>query len=125
VERLHGRLEAVERARIRLERACAGEGGVLLLTGEPGIGKSRLAEHLADLAAAAGCTVVWGRCWEAGGAPAYWPWIQVFRGLRMEEDPFAEAGRDVGGDSEQVRLLGGPRQPLEVAEQLRSSVGLM
>jgi len=76
----------------------------LLLTGEPGIGKSRLAEHLAELADAAGCAVVWGRCWEAGGAPAYWPWIQVFRGLRMEEDPFAEAGRDVAGDAEQVRF---------------------
>jgi tetratricopeptide (TPR) repeat protein len=104
VERLHGRLEAVARAGQRLERACSGEGGLLVLTGEPGIGKSRLAEHLAGLAAGAGCTVVWGRCWEAGGAPAYWPWIQVFRGLRMAEDLFAEAGKDVAGNAEQVRF---------------------
>jgi tetratricopeptide (TPR) repeat protein len=29
---------------------------------------------------------VWGRCWEAGGAPAYWPWAQVVRALRRDAD---------------------------------------
>jgi tetratricopeptide (TPR) repeat protein len=74
------------------------------LTGEPGIGKSRLAEHLAAMATAEGSTVVWGRCWEAGGAPAYWPWIQIFRGLEMEEDPFAAGMHDVGVVAEQARF---------------------
>jgi hypothetical protein len=83
--------------------ACAGAGALVLLTGEPGIGKSRLAEHLAGLAAADGAQVFWGRCWEAGGAPAYWPWIQIFRALEMDEDPFA-AAPDVGGTPEQARF---------------------
>jgi predicted ATPase len=65
------------------------------LTGEPGIGKSTLAEHIAGEATARGARVAWGRCWEAGGAPAYWPWIQVFRGLGMDDDPFAGAMADV------------------------------
>ena len=30
--------------------------------------------------------VMWGRCWEEGGAPAYWPWIQSLRGLLTELD---------------------------------------
>jgi predicted ATPase len=99
----YGRTEPVERASARVRGACAGEGALVLLTGEPGIGKSRLAEHLADLATAEGAKVVWGRCWEAGGAPAYWPWIQVFRALGMEEDPFAVAP-DLGGTPEQARF---------------------
>lgn len=59
------------------------EGGRLfLLCGDPGIGKTRLASQLAGSAAATGTAVVWGRCSEEGGAPAYWPWMQILRRLR-------------------------------------------
>src|SRR5205823_1266654 len=69
----------------------------------PGIGKSWLAEHLGGLAAAEGATVAWGRCWEAGGAPSYWPWIQIFRALGMDHDPFLVVP-DLGGTAEQARF---------------------
>lgn len=69
-------LAALESA---LGETRAGRGGVVLLVGEPGIGKSRLVEEVARLAE--GAQVVWGRAWEAGGAPAYWPWTQVLRAL--------------------------------------------
>ena len=52
---------------------------VFLIAGEPGIGKTRLADELTSLAQARGAKVRWGRCWEAGGAPAYWPWVQALR----------------------------------------------
>jgi predicted ATPase len=65
-----------------VRRAGAGRGSFVLLAGEPGIGKSTLASAAADDAADAGLRVLWGRCWEGGGAPPYWPWIQVLRGLR-------------------------------------------
>jgi tetratricopeptide (TPR) repeat protein len=91
VESLYGRAEVIARAAAAIERALAGEGRPLLFTGEPGIGKSALAEHVAATAAARHATVAWGRCWEAGGAPPYWPWIQIFRGLGMNDDPFANA----------------------------------
>jgi DNA-binding SARP family transcriptional activator/tetratricopeptide (TPR) repeat protein len=65
-----------------LASAAAGRGAAVLIGGEPGIGKSRLAESLARHAAAQGVQVVVGRCWEAGGAPAFWPWEQALRGLR-------------------------------------------
>jgi tetratricopeptide (TPR) repeat protein len=62
-----------------LEDALAGRGHLFLLAGEPGIGKSRLADELAARAREHGARVLWGRCWEAGGAPAYWPWVQSLR----------------------------------------------
>jgi DNA-binding SARP family transcriptional activator len=67
-----------------LDDALAGRGGVYLLVGEPGIGKSRLGEELGRAARARGFQVLVGRCWEAGGAPAYWPWVQALRAYVRE-----------------------------------------
>jgi DNA-binding SARP family transcriptional activator len=72
-----------------LADALAGRGRVVLLAGEPGIGKSRLAAELAARADGRGAQVLVGRCWEAGGAPAYWPWVQVLRGYVREAEPDA------------------------------------
>ena len=72
-----------------LDDAFAGRGGLFLLQGEPGIGKSRLADELLSLAAARRATVLVGRCWEAGGAPAYWPWTQSLRAHVRRADPEA------------------------------------
>jgi predicted ATPase/DNA-binding CsgD family transcriptional regulator len=70
-----------------LDGATGGQGGVVLLAGEPGIGKTRLAEELAAQATARGVLVLWGRCWEGEGAPAFWPWVQVVRGYVQSVDP--------------------------------------
>ncbi len=64
-----------------LDDAAAGAGRLFLLAGDPGIGKSRLASEAAARARDRGIKVAWGRCWEAGGAPAYWPWVQALRVL--------------------------------------------
>src|SRR5258708_8436182 len=60
---------------------------LFLIHGEPGIGKTRLADEVASRAKATGLQVLWGRCWEGGGAPAYWPWIQVIRTFLGALDP--------------------------------------
>jgi hypothetical protein len=62
-----------------LADALAGRGSVFLLSGEPGIGKTRLAEELSARAAARGAGVHWGRAWESEGAPVAWPWVQILR----------------------------------------------
>jgi tetratricopeptide (TPR) repeat protein len=62
-----------------LEEARQGRGSLFLIGGEPGIGKSRLVAELASIARDHDVPVLWGRVWEGGGAPAYWPWIQVLR----------------------------------------------
>jgi DNA-binding SARP family transcriptional activator len=83
-----------------LDDALARRGRLFLLGGEPGIGKSRLAEELIAQARAREVRVLVGRCWEAGGAPAYWPWVQALRPYLRETDPEAlrtRLGRE-GGD---------------------------
>jgi|GEM_PF-1628769 len=77
-----------------LERAVAGEGHrVVLLAGEPGIGKTSLAEYAAEAARGRDHRVVWGRCWSDTGTPPFWPWTQAVRDL-------------VGRDGELARLAG-------------------
>src|ERR1700735_2477384 len=49
------------------------------ISGEPGIGQTRCAEALADVAEDQGALVLWGRCREEAGAPPYWPWVQILR----------------------------------------------
>jgi DNA-binding SARP family transcriptional activator len=72
-----------------LDEALAGRGGLILVGGEPGIGKSRLAGELAGQAKARGARVLSGRCWEAGGAAPYWPWVQSLRSYLRDADPQA------------------------------------
>jgi tetratricopeptide (TPR) repeat protein len=70
-----------------LQGALQGRGAVALLAGEPGIGKTRLADELAKTALGREATSAWGRCWEAGGTPAYWPWTQILRELVATRGP--------------------------------------
>lgn len=74
-----GRVDELVRLDGCLDGALAGRTGLTLISGEPGIGKTRLAAELAERAAARGFAVHWGRCWEDAGAPAYWLWIQILR----------------------------------------------
>src|SRR5262249_2040536 len=87
-----GRTEEFARISERLDAAHRGDGGVLLIAGEPGIGKTRLAEEAARLARERGFRALWGRCYEDGGAPAYWPWIQALRAWLREVGPALAAG---------------------------------
>jgi len=88
-----------------LADARDGRGGVLLLSGEPGIGKTRLADEVAAHARDQGMNAVRGRCWEDGGAPAYWPWVQLLRACMRSLDA-AQLRRCVGsGGPELAELL--------------------
>jgi DNA-binding SARP family transcriptional activator len=86
---LVGRDPELARLEEALDSALAGRGGLVVITGEPGIGKTRLAEELSSRGRRSGALVVWGRCWEAGGAPPYWPWTQVLRTYLTGVDPDA------------------------------------
>jgi DNA-binding SARP family transcriptional activator len=88
-----------------LEDALAGNGRLFLLVGEPGIGKSRLVEELIVHAHARAARVLVGRCWEAGGAPAYWPWVQSLRAYIVERDPAGVREELGAGAGELAQLL--------------------
>jgi eukaryotic-like serine/threonine-protein kinase len=92
-----GRLRELGELSAVLVEASARRGGLFLVTGEPGIGKSRLMEEFASLLADQGWQVLAGRCWEHGGAPAYWPWIQVVRAAGSEFEECIPAPADTGG----------------------------
>ncbi len=54
-----------------LDDALAGQGRLVMLVGEPGIGKTRTAQELASYAEDHGAQVFWGRCYEETGVPPY------------------------------------------------------
>lgn len=70
-----------------LDGAFVGNGGLIMLVGEPGIGKTRTSQEIANIAAGRGAQVLWGRCYEGQGAPPYWPWIQIIRSYARENEP--------------------------------------
>src|SRR5262245_12080010 len=75
-----------------LDRACAGEGRVVLISGDSGIGKTSLAFEFTRAARERGALVLWGHCEEGRGAPAYWPWTQILGGYVGTTD--ANGGSD-------------------------------
>jgi DNA-binding CsgD family transcriptional regulator/tetratricopeptide (TPR) repeat protein len=80
-----------------LRRAATGTGGVAILEGEPGIGKTRTAEEFAGMARGRGATVLWGRCFEGEECPPYGPWVTALHaGIRSVELPkiLREVGRE-------------------------------
>jgi tetratricopeptide (TPR) repeat protein len=93
-----------------LAAARTGHGQALFISGEPGIGKSRLAAELAARASDAGALVLWGRGWEDAGAPPYWPWIQILRGVLRAFDAQAIKRLLGPGASDVAQLLPELRQ---------------
>ncbi|WP_214416139.1 BTAD domain-containing putative transcriptional regulator [Sphaerisporangium fuscum] len=93
-EQLVGRNAELTLAEADLKAALDGEGRTVLLVGEPGIGKTRLAEAVAARASARGSLVVWGRAVEDAATPPYWLGIQLLRRLaECEPEAFAAAAR--------------------------------
>ncbi|HKP59732.1 MAG TPA: AAA family ATPase [Polyangiales bacterium] len=76
-----GRGDSLQRLEAALLRARGGQGSLSVVSGEPGIGKTRTAEVLEDKARAHGMRVAWGRCHAMRGAPPLWPFAQVLRDL--------------------------------------------
>ncbi|MCH7712907.1 MAG: AAA family ATPase, partial [Chloroflexi bacterium] len=70
-----------------VDETLAGRGRLVMLVGEPGIGKTRMAQELAALAETQGAKVLWGWCYEEEGAPPYWPWLQCIRAYVQQTEP--------------------------------------
>ena len=88
-----------------LDAAATGRGRLFVISGEPGIGKSRLAEEVVRAASRRGAQIFSGRCWEAGGAPAYWPWMQVLRAYVRQSEPEVLRAHLGAGGAELAQIL--------------------
>ncbi len=94
-ESLVGREIELAQLRVALDMAARGRPAVVVVGGEAGIGKTRLAEATTEVARAAGWAVAWSRCADDAGAPALWPWTQVLEALGQERlTPTAEDDAD-------------------------------
>jgi AAA ATPase domain len=93
--------------RDEVARAADSHGGLVLVTGEAGIGKTTLVGQAADEARRRGALVLGGACWDSDNAPGYWPWVQVVRGLLRAATPEERAAAEAAGGSGLGVLLGG------------------
>lgn len=96
-DRFVGRERELDALRQALADATAGQGRLVLLPGSAGIGKTRTAEELATIARGRGASVVWGRCYEGEGAPAFWPWSELIRAYAEPLPPAALVAQLGGG----------------------------
>jgi ABC-type oligopeptide transport system substrate-binding subunit/class 3 adenylate cyclase len=101
--RLVGRSRELGQGREALEALRAGRGGVLVVAGDAGIGKSRLLNELRELAEGDGTSWLEGRCVSYGESLPYWPFRDLLRGEWI----------GAGGDEPELRVRVGLRRRLE------------
>ena len=116
-----GRQQEMAELRSALDEALPGQGRMVMLVGEPGIGKTRTAQELAVLAEQRGAQVLWGRCYEEQGAPPYWPWVQPIRAYVQQataEHLAVEMGPGAANIAEIVPEIRGKLPDLETPRAL-------
>lgn len=99
-----GRERETQELRAAIDDAVGRRGRTMLVGGESGIGKTRLASEAAAYAALRGAQVLWGRCYAGAGAPAYWPWVQVIRDYAREHDAQSVAS-DLGSGAFEIAQI--------------------
>ena len=96
--------------RHHLDAALVGQGSLVLIGGEAGIGKTALAETICREAVEQGAFVLVGRCYDLTETPPYGPWVELFGHYPQTDDlphlppAFAEPGT-IGAVASQAALL--------------------
>lgn len=103
VSGLVGRVEELMVLHRVLRPALAGGTGLVIVEGEPGVGKTRLIEEATAEADLHGALVAWGHCLDDNDTPPMWPWVQAI-GAVLDDLPVATR------ESGELRHLIGPRE---------------
>jgi predicted ATPase len=123
-----GRQQELQELGIALREVLTGQGRLVMLVGEAGIGKTRTAREFAAASEQHGVQSLWGRCYENPGAPPFWPWVEIIRAYVQERDAdqllaaMGAGAMDIAGIVPELRdrlpgLAAPP--PLESPEQAR------
>ncbi len=107
-----GRRPELAELRLALEDTLSGQGRLVMLAGEPGIGKTRTAREIAAYAETRGAQVLWGWCYEEEGAPPYWPWVQPLRSYVLQRDPEELSSQMGPGAAVIAEIIPGIREKL-------------
>jgi class 3 adenylate cyclase len=108
--RFVGRRQELDQLKGALEDTLSGRGRLMMLVGEPGIGKTRLAQEFAVYASLRGAQVLTGRCYEGDIAIPYMPFVEAFREyVRGRDDPDLRRELDEGAP-EVAKLVSEIRQ---------------
>lgn len=101
---LVGRARELDAISASLESARGGNGGLLCIIGDAGIGKTRLAAEAMRMARSAGFTCAWGSGWSEGGSPPLWPWPSIVEQLGQRAEPGSLLSGVTPGDVEAERF---------------------
>jgi DNA-binding SARP family transcriptional activator len=114
---LVGRAAELGALRDALEQALDHGARVAVVTGEAGIGKSRLVEELRAEAAARGARLLWAWCYETERSLPFRPWVDAFRAEQAALDPVLVAGLRPVSRGSLARVfpeLARPDEPMDV-----------
>ena len=99
-----GRKRELGELTAKLRAAAGGHGGIVMVVGEAGIGKSYLANEFMGAARARGATVLAGRALEGDGQAPYGPWVEAIERYAIEQDADA-LRKDLGADAAYIAEL--------------------
>ncbi len=111
-----------------LDELAVGRSCVLLLSGEAGIGKSRMADEVVRRARSRGLRTAWAGAWQGDGVPPLWPWAQLLRQIvgsaEVLDRASVNAAAPSGSDVDPGRATTARFEQFEmVAAALRDGIG--
>ena len=110
-----GREAEVRQLHTAFDKAMSGEGSLVMVVGEPGIGKTTICEQLGTYAKLRGGMILVGHCYEEGSLSLpYLAFVEAMRSYVLERDPDGLRSDLGSGASEVARIVSEVRERLDV-----------
>jgi DNA-binding CsgD family transcriptional regulator len=110
-----GRADELQQLKVSFEEAAAGQGSLIMLVGDPGIGKTALCHEFAQYVDTRGGLSLVGHCYPEGSATLpYQPFVEAFESYARERDAESLGAEFGSSASEVARIVPSLRSMLEV-----------